>query len=101
MIEGEFLTADDLGPLGRLVPPGELLVLEARDAALVRRERAWVNDRYLEADRRAEKMRARLKGSRLGIHGAAVRERFEEWTVEAAKLALCDYYLRTVGEQLD
>lgn len=101
MITGEFLTADDLGPLGRLVSPGELLVLEPRDVALVREERAWVNERYLAADQRAEALRKRLLAARLGARGAAVRLGFEEWTIEAAKLGLCDRYLRAVVEKLD
>lgn len=101
MIEGEYLTADDLGPLGRLVAPGELLVLENRDARMVHLEREWINARYLEADTRAEALRRRLKRSRLGAHGDVVRERFEDWTVEAAKLALIDRYLLMVAGQLD
>lgn len=102
MIKGEYLTADDLGPLGRLVAPGDdMLVLEPRDVKLVRMEREWVGRLYREADRKAEALRKRLRGARQGPHGAVVRERFEDWTVEAAKLALCDHYLLVIIQQLD
>lgn len=101
MIEGEYLTADDLGPLGRLVPLGEMMILEPRDVELVRKEREWVNNRYREADRRSQALRKRLGGARLGVHGSVVREKFEDWTVEAAKLSLCDSYLLAVAGQLE
>lgn len=101
MIEGEFLTADDLGPLGRLVAPGELLVMDPQDVGLLRGEREWINARYLEADQRAEVMRKRLKRARLGARGAAVRSLFEDWTVEAAKLGLCDRFLLMLAGRLE
>lgn len=101
MIEGENLTADDLGPLGRLVAPGEMLVLEPRDVKLVRREREWISHLYSKADEKAEKLRRRLGAARLGMHGDAVRDWFEAWTVEAAKLSLCDRYLRAIESQLE
>lgn len=102
MIEGEFLTVDDLGPLGRLVAPGELLVLEPRDAGRVRRERAWIGERYAQADRTAEALRRRLKkGALLSEHADDVREFFRAWTLEAAKLSLCDRWLASVERKLD
>lgn len=109
MIEAEFLSADDLGPLGRLVAPREMLVLEgrddegreSRDLLLVQDELAWVSGRYQEADAKAEKLRKRLATAHLGTQGDRVREAFEMWTVEAAKLALCATYLLRVGAQLD
>lgn len=95
------MTADDLGPLGRLVAPGEMLVMAPHDEGQVRMEREWVNARYLEADSKAESLRQRMWTARQGMNGDQVREGFEEWTVEAAKLALCDRYLRQVAGQLD
>lgn len=100
MVEGDFLTADDLGPLGRLAAPGELLVLEGRDLARVLSERRWVNERYLAADLHAEAARQRLRTARMGEHRDAVREAFEDWTLEAAKLALCDKYLAVLADHL-
>lgn len=101
MIEGEFLVADDLGPLGRLVAPGELLTLEKWEANKVRAEREWINEQYLKADRRTEALRKRLKGALLSEAGDCVREDFRAWMIEAAKLALCDRYLLTVAGKLD
>lgn len=101
MIKGEFLVCDDLGPLGRLVAPGELEVLEPRDAGKVLLERKWIGEKYLEADRKAEYWRKRMKTSSLGEHHAQVRENFEMWTIEAAKLALCDRFLLAVAGKLD
>lgn len=101
MIQGEFLVADDLGPLGRIVAPGELEVLEPRDAAKVLLERKWVGEKYLEADRKSEYWRKRMKTSHLGEHHQQVRENFEMWTIEAAKLALCDRFLLAVAGKLD
>lgn len=101
MIKGEFLAADDLGPLGRLVAPGELLVLEKRDLLLIQEELKWVGDKYLEADTKAEALRKRLARARMGTQGDLVREWFEIWTVEAAKLALCARYLGIVAAKLE
>lgn len=101
MIEGEFLVADDLGPLGRLVAPGELRVWEPRDVREIYAEREWINERYLEADRRAEAARKRLKTAHLGGRRDTVREVFDTWTIEAAKYALIDKYLAAVAGQLE
>lgn len=101
MIEVEFPTADDLGPLGRLVAPGELLTLEKWEAGKVRAERLWINEQYLRADLRTEALRKRLKGALLSEAGDWVREDFRAWMIEAAKLALCGRYLHTVAAQLD
>jgi hypothetical protein len=96
VVEDEFLIADDLGPLGRLVKPGELEVLEEWDLPRVREERKWVNDRYRKAFTKAEAFRKRLAGAKLAEHGDAVRESFMAWTIEAAKFALCDQWLDQV-----
>jgi flagellar hook-associated protein FlgK len=101
VIEGEFLSADDLGPLGRLVAPGELLILEPRDAEKVREEQRWVNGRYQEADRKAEAARRRLKTAHLGGRRDVMREHFDAWTIEAAKYSLVASYLDTVARQLE
>lgn len=101
MVQGEYLSADDLGPLGRLVAPGELLVLDPGDASKVSAEREWVGRRYRGADRRAERLRQRLSTARMSGKRDKVRESFEDWTLEAAKLALCDQYLLKVNGQLD
>lgn len=100
MVEGEFLTADDLGPLGRLVAPGELLVLEEWDVERVHAERTWISERYRRADGRAERLRVRLRTARMGEHRDAVREAFEDWTMEAVKLALCGRYLSVLAGNL-
>ena len=101
MIEGEFLVADDLGPLGRLVAPGELRVWEPRDVREIYAEREWINERYLEADRKAEAARRRLKTAHLGGRRDTVRDVFDTWTIEAAKYALIDKYLAAVAGQLE
>ncbi|MFE0472403.1 hypothetical protein ACFW2V_12385 [Streptomyces sp. NPDC058947] len=102
MIKGEFLTADDLGPLGRLVAPGELLVLEPREIDQVRQERVWVGGKYMDADRRAEAFRRRIRrGALLGEHADDVRDAFKAWTIEAAKLSLCDRWLAKIEQMLD
>lgn len=101
MIEGEFLVADDLGPLGRLVAPGELRVWEPREVHEFYRERDWISERYLEADKKAEAARRRLKTAHLGGRRDEMREAFEVWTIEAAKYALIDKYLAAVVGQLE
>lgn len=101
MVEGEFLSADDLGPLGRLVAPGEMRLFEKRDVPEMMAERRWITERYLAADERAERFRRRLKTARMGEHRDAVRWGFEEWTLEAAKLAFCDQCLLRVVGHLD
>lgn len=99
-IEGEFLTSFDLGPLGRLVAPGETVILGKHDVLLVQDELAWVAAKYREADRKAEALRKRLPRARLGTKGDVVRESFDAWTIEAATLGLCARYLSTVLRQL-
>lgn len=101
MTESEFLTADEMGPFGRLVTPGELRVLSPRDVRHVRAEREWIASRYLNADRSAEAMRKRLTTAHMGRGDSEVREWFIAWTIEAAKLALCDFYLNTVAQLLE
>lgn len=94
----EFIVCDDLGPLGRMVPPGDLLVLEPREVNLVMAERRWVGERYLEADAKAERYRKRLKTAHLGGNRDAIREWFDVWTLEAAKYAvLSDWLLSITG----
>jgi hypothetical protein len=102
MIKGDFLTVDDLGPLGRLVDPGELRVLEPRDIEEVRRERAWIGEKYTEAARRADAYRRRIRrGGLLGEHADELRESFMAWTIEAAKLSLCGRWLASIEHMLD
>ncbi|NLF17305.1 MAG: hypothetical protein GX595_08610 [Lentisphaerae bacterium] len=96
MITGEFLVCDDLGPLGRLVPPGELFVMEPRDVNLVIAERKWISGKYLEADEKAEQYRKRLKTAHLRGRRDAIREWFDIWTIEAAKYSVCDGWLLAV-----
>lgn len=101
MVKGEFLIADDLGPLGRLVAPGELLVLEPRDVETVRGERGWIKEQYAQADRKAEALRRRLqRGALLGEQAEYVREFFKAWTLEAVKLSLCDRWLASIENKL-
>lgn len=95
MITGKFLTSDDLGSLGRLAERGKLLVLDpGHNVPMLQAEREWIGQRYQEADRRSRTLRARLR------QGERVREAFEVWTIEAAKLALCDRYLRAAEARL-
>jgi hypothetical protein len=96
VITGEFLVCDDLGPLGRLAPPGDLFVMEPRDVNLVISERRWINEKYLEADEKAERYRKWLKTAHLRGRRDAIREWFDIWTIEAAKYAVCDGWLLSV-----
>lgn len=96
MITGEFLVCDDLGPLGRLAPPGDLFVMEPRDVNLVIAERKWISEKYLEADAKAEQYRKWLKTAHLRGRRDAIREWFDIWTIEAAKYAVCDGWLLSV-----
>lgn len=96
MITAEFLSCDDLGPLGRMVSPGELLVLEPRDASRVIAERKWIGEQYLNADAKTEAYRKRLKTAHLSNHRDAIREWFDIWTLEAAKFAVCSNWLLSV-----
>jgi hypothetical protein len=100
VITGEFLTADDLGPLGRLVEPGGFLVLEKGDLRLVTEERKWIGEQYRQADRKAEGLRKRLSRACLAGKGQIVRDSFDAWAIEAAKLALCDLWLGKVAEKI-
>lgn len=96
MITGEFLVCDDLGPLGRLAAPGDLFVMEPKDVALVIAERRWINERYLEADEKAERYRKWLRTAHLSGRRDAIRGWFDVWTIEAAKYAICDGWLLSV-----
>lgn len=105
MIQGEFLVCDDLGPLGRLVPRGELLVMDPlpalRDYELVVAERQWIGEKYNDAVRKAGVFRRRLKTAHLGTNHPAIREWFEIWEIEAAKYAVCDRWLLAVVGKLE
>lgn len=113
MIEGAFLVCDDLGPLGRLVPPGELLVMDppgedergpgATDLLTVQAERKWIGRQYERVDAEAECFRKSLRTAHLGGEEKRrlMREWFEVWTLEAAKYALCDRWLLGVIGQLE
>lgn len=99
--EIEFPVADDLGPLGRLVMPGELRVWEPRDVPELIEEREWISERYREADRKAEAARRRLKTAHYSGRRDVAREVFDTWAIEAAKYALIDKYLAGVVAQLE
>lgn len=101
MITGEFLVCDDLGPLGRLAPLGDLFVMEPRDVNLVIAERKWISGKYLEADAKAEKYRKMLRTAHMRGRRDAVREWFDIWTIEAAKYAICDRWLLAVIGKLE
>lgn len=113
MIQGEFLVCDDLGPLGRLVSPGEFLPMDPpaesgvgagfSDLVMVRTERQWVGAQYEKADAEAERYRRALRTAHLGGEGKRerVREWFEVWTIEAAKYALCDHWLLVIIGKLE
>lgn len=106
MITGEFLVCDDLGPLGRLVPPGDLLVMEPpqtspRDHQLLVAERAWITEQYNAADKKAAYYRRRLKTAHLSGKRDAIREWFDIWTIEAEKYAICDRWLLSVIGKLE
>jgi hypothetical protein len=88
--------ADDLGPLGRLVAPGELLVLSPGEEDLVRRELEWVGSKYHEAKEKADRARVRLKTAHLGMRREHVRDMFEIWTWEAAKLVYVGHCLKRI-----
>lgn len=101
MITGEFLVCDDLGPVGRLAPPGDLFVMEPRDVNLVIAERRWISGKYLEADAKAEKYRKMLRTAHMRGRRDAVREWFDIWTIEAAKYAVCDSWLLSIIGRLE
>jgi hypothetical protein len=108
MITGEFLVCDDLGPLGRLVAPGELLVMDPlptrRDYDLITAERAWISEKYQEAEKKTEYFRRLLKTARMGGEERrnTVREwGFDVWAIEAAKYAVCDRWLLAVLGKLE
>lgn len=103
MIEGKFLVCDDLGPLGRLVPPGKLLAMDPVDLNMVVTERRWVGQQYEHAEARAEGFRKALRTAHQGGEAKRekVRESFEVWTIEAAKYALCDHWLLQVIGRLE
>ncbi len=100
MITGKFLVCDDLGPLGRLVARGELMVLEPADAALLRSESGWILEKRQEADATAEKYRKWLRTAHLSNRRDVAREWFDIWAIEAAKYAVCLNFLNGVGGQL-
>lgn len=97
----EFIVCDDLGPLGRMVAPGDLLVLEPRDAARVLAEKKWIDGEYLKADRKAEAYRKMLGRAHYSNRRDAVREWFDVWTIEAAKLAVCSEWLLRIAGMLE
>jgi len=106
VITGEFLVCDDLGPLGRLVPPGELLVMDTPDVnpndyQLVLAERRWVGQKFREAEEKAEYYRKRLKTAHLSGKRDVIREWFDIWAIEAAKYAVCDSWLLAVIGKLE
>lgn len=101
MITCEFLVADDLGPIGRLVEPGELMVLEKWHLPELREERKWIGEKYQDAVRKAEAARKRLSRAQLSGKRDVVREQFDLWTIEAEKYALCDNWLRQVTELVE
>lgn len=106
MITAEFLVCDDLGPLGRLVAPGELLVLDTpetnpNDYQVVLAERKWIGEKYREAERKTEYFRRRLKTAHLGGKRDVIREWFDIWAIEAAKYAICDSWLLAVIGKLE
>lgn len=113
MITGEHLVCDELGPLGRLVLPGKLLVMDppgeegigrgATDLLVVKAERKWVAQRHEKAEAEAEAFRKALRTAHLGGEEKRerVREWFEIWTLEATKYALCDTWLLAVIGKLE
>lgn len=115
MITGEHLVCDELGPLGRLVPPGKVLVMDppgmeeeeqglsATDLLVVKAERRWVAQQYERAEAEAEAFRRALRTAHLGGEEKRerVREWFEIWTLEATKFALCDTWLLQVIGKLE
>lgn len=106
MITAEFLVCDDLGPLGRLVAPGDLLVMDtpdvnSNDYQLVLAERRWIGEKYQEAERKTEYYRKRLKTAHLSGKRDAIREWFDIWAIESAKYAICDTWLLAVIGKLE
>lgn len=103
MITGEFLVCDDLGPMGRLVAPGEALLMEPNECELVVAERKWISVKFTEAEQKAEAYRRMLKTARQGGQEKydAVREWFSVWTIEAAKYSICDNWLLSVIGRLE
>lgn len=103
MITGEFLVCDDLGPIGRLAAPGEMLVMNPDDFEMISIERSWIGEKFTEAEKKAERYRRMLKTAHLGGEKKrdAVREWFDVWTIEAAKYSICDRWLLSVIGKLE
>lgn len=103
MITGEFLVCDDLGPMGRLVAPGEALLMDPNDCKLVESERRWIGVKFTEAEKKARAYRRMLKTARQGGQEKydAVRDWFSAWTIESTKYATCDKWLLSVIGRLE
>lgn len=103
MITGEFLVCDDLGPMGRLVAPGDALLMEPGELELVEAERRWIGEKFIEAEKKVETYRRMLRTARQGGEKKyeAVREWFSIWVIEAAKYSICDKWLLAVIGRLE
>lgn len=99
MITGEFLVADDLGPAGRLVAPGETLVLRRGDREMVEAEIAWVRAKMHEADRLLVKV-CKLVPWREAEELDRLFDAMINWTPEAVKYGIIEAYLGGVAAEL-
>ncbi len=88
MITGEFLVVDDLGPLGRLLGPGESMVFRAGERELLMNEVKWVGGKLRYADRLLVKL-SELVPLREEAELDRIFEAMINWTVEAVKLGVC------------
>lgn len=88
MITGEFLVADDFGPLGRLLGRGESMVFRAGDRELLVNEAKWINGELRKADRMLFKLSA-LVPMREDADLDRIFEAMINWTPEAVKLGVC------------
>lgn len=101
MITGQFLGVDDLGPLGRLVARGEMLVLDPNEKRMVIAEREWIAMKLHEAERYSRAYRKRLATAHMSNSREWVREMVDAWELEIAKFLVCDKWLLQVLGRLE
>jgi hypothetical protein len=88
VITGEFLVADDFGPLGRLLGRGESMVFRAGERELLVNEAKWIGGELRKADRLLTKLSA-LVPLREEAELDRIFEAMINWTPEAVKLGVC------------
>lgn len=99
MITGEFLVADDLAQAGRLVAPGESLILRSGDRQLLPNEMEWIKGKLKEADRLLVKL-CKLVPWRENEELDRIFDAMINWSAEAVKYGVMLPYLTEVDSEL-